>query len=33
VLEYLASRLDPDTEYAEADVNALLVRFHDDYRT
>ena len=31
VLEYLATRFEPDTEYAESDVNELLGRFHDDY--
>jgi len=31
VLEYLAARFDRDVEYAEADVNELLGRFHPDY--
>jgi hypothetical protein len=31
VLEYLAERFDTEADYAEADVNELLGRFHDDY--
>lgn len=31
VLDYLADRFDAGIDYAEADVNELLGRFHDDY--
>jgi hypothetical protein len=31
VLEYLAARFDEGIDYAEADVNDLLVQFNDDY--
>jgi hypothetical protein len=31
VLEYLATQFDEGVEYAEADVNELLGRFHEDY--
>lgn len=31
VLEYLAARFDEGIDYPEADVNDLLVQFHDDY--
>lgn len=31
VLEYLAERFEPGTEYAETDVNEVLGRFNDDY--
>jgi hypothetical protein len=31
VLEYLVERFDRNVDYAEADVNELLSRFHDDY--
>jgi hypothetical protein len=31
VLEYLATQFEEDVEYAEADVNERLQRFHEDY--
>ena len=31
LLEYVATRFEPDREYAERDVNAVLEQVHDDH--
>lgn len=33
ILEWLATRFDADREYPEKEVNALLLRHHEDYAT